>query len=305
MNYTELADRMKIKTLSFALARKIVLAVAMVLLVPALLTGCGTNEAATQEAEQALILSSADVATVEQGGLVSGITLTGTLEPFRIVTLNAQVPGTLTQLRYREGDRVPQGATMAVIEAQGIRSQAAGARAGVAAAQAQLAQARRQFESAELLYKEGALAQLDYDGARTSLEAAQAQVEAAQAQAATAGEQASRTTIQAPLSGSVSARQAEEGEAINPGQPVYTIVNTDALELKGQVSANQAAGIKVGQAVTFQMDAYPSRTFRVRWRASTRRPILRRGRSAFICASITPAISSADSSLQVGSFRKK
>lgn len=246
----------------FSTSRRLALALTAVFLGVAPLAGCAGEEPVVEEEDEALILSTADVAEVDRGPLASGITLTGTLNPYREVTLNAQVPGTVGRLRFEEGDRVQRGATMAVIEAQGIRSQAAGAQAGVAAAEAQLAQARRQFASAELLYNEGALAELDYEGARTQLEAAQAQVEAARAQAATAGEQAARTTISAPLSGGVTERYVEEGEAVNPGQPIYTLVNTEVLELEGQVPVEQAAQIEVGQAVEFSLTAYPERTFR-------------------------------------------
>ncbi len=159
----------------------------------------------------------------------------------------------------------------------------ANAQAQIEAAQAQLALARERAESAQLLYNEGAMSRLDYRAAQAQVEAAQAQLASAragltaargqvaaargqvanaQSQATAAGEQAARTTVRSPLSGSVSARQAEPGEAVAPGQTLYTVVSTSALELRGQVGVEEARRVRVGDPVVFQIDGYPGQTFR-------------------------------------------
>src|SRR5690606_32809768 len=130
------------------------------------------------------------------------------------------------------------------------------------AAEAQVALARRQYESARTLYEAGAMSQIEFQSSEAQLEAAQAQLEAAQAQATGAGEQAARTVVRAPISGAVSVKLVELGEAVNPGQSLFTVVNTSALELAGRVGVDQAARIAVGAPVEFRIDAYPGQTFR-------------------------------------------
>jgi len=175
----------------------------------------------------------------------------------------------------------------------GVSSAQAGvasAQANVEAAEAQLALARERAESADLLFREGAMSRLDHQAAQAQVEAAQAQLAAAraqltsarnnvtasqgqvtaargqvasaQSQATSAGEQASRTVVRSPLSGSVSARTVELGEAVNPGQTLFTVVSTGALELRGQVGVEQVRRIGVGDPVVFQIDGYPDQTFR-------------------------------------------
>lgn len=187
-----------------------------------------------------------------------------------------------------EGVRSQAAATRAGVGTAraGVSSAEAGvssAQAGVEAAEAQLALAREQAESAELLYNEGAMSRLDYQAAQAQVEAAQAQVASARAnltasrnqvtaaqgqvasarsQATTAGEQAARTVVRSPLSGSVSARQVELGEAVNPGQTLFTVVSTGALELRGQVGVEEVQRIRVGDPVVFRIDGYPGETFR-------------------------------------------
>ena len=249
----------------FRVPRRAALALAAVALAAAPLTGCGGSdepaEVAPEESRE-LVLAPSDVATVERGAISAGVSLTGSLDPYRVVDVKAQVSGTIGSVRAEEGDRVGAGAVLATITAEGVRSQAASARAGVAAAEAQVALARRQYESAQTLYEAGAMSQIEFQSNEAQLEAAQAQLEAAQAQATGAGEQASRTVVNAPISGAVSARMVELGEAVTPGQSLFTVVNTSALELDGQVGVDQAARIAVGAPVEFRIDAYPGQTFR-------------------------------------------
>lgn len=234
-----------------------------VAVVALLLAACGGSDGEeTVAADNAVVLGAQDVAAATLADVGGGVVLTGTLNPYRVADVKAQAPGTVTALRVREGSAVSNGQVMATIDAQGIRSQASGAQAGAAAARANLALARRQLESARTLYTAGAISELDFRSAQTQYEAAQAQVAAARAQATTAGEAAARTTVRAPFAGEVSARSVEEGEAVNPGQTLFRVVNTEALELAGRVPVDQAGRIRTGQPVEFALTAYPGRTFR-------------------------------------------
>jgi RND family efflux transporter MFP subunit len=230
--------------------------------------GCGGDGAAetvpgeAELAASALILGAADVQVVHRSEMAAGVVLTGSLQPYRIVDVRAQVAGTIGSLAVDRGDAVRQGQPMATIEAEGIRGAAAGAAAGVAAAEANLALAQQRLESARTLFDAGAMSQLDFRAAQAAYEAARAQLAAAQAQSLGASEQARRATVTAPISGEVSDRQVNGGEAVTPGQTLFTVVNTEFLELAGQVPVDQAARVRPGQPVEFQLGAYPDQTFR-------------------------------------------
>lgn len=244
---------------------------AALLILPLALTACGggddgeagANQAAAEQptSDGAIVLSEADVAVVTTSSVGTGVVVTGPLEPWRIVEVRAQVPGTVSDLNVDRGDAVGQGTTMARIEAEGIRGAAASARAQVAAAEANVALANRQLESARRLHQAGAMSDIEFQQAQTAYQAAQAQLSAAQAGALGAIESASRANVTSPISGEVSARMVSRGEAVNPGQPLFTVVNTTQLELKGSVPVNQAARIRAGMPVEFSIDAYPGRVF--------------------------------------------
>jgi RND family efflux transporter MFP subunit len=156
---------------------------------------------------------------------------------------------------------VSRGQRLTTIEAAGVRSQVAGARASVAAAEAQLAVARTQRDGQQRLYEAGAISRVQYENAQATYAAAEAQVAAARAQAAVANEAASYTVVTAPLTGVVSERPAEPGEAVASGDPILTIVNTATLELAGRIPVDEAGSVRVGQPVTFTLDAFPGREF--------------------------------------------
>ena len=209
----------------------------------------------------ALVLGPQDVVVAQEGTVGAGITLSGPLEPRDQVKLRAQVGGTVQELRVDRGSTVSRGQRVARIQAAGVQSQAAGAQAQVAAAQANLAVARQRRDAALKLRTAGAMSEIDYRSAIAQYEAAEAQLAAARAQAAGAGEAAGFTTVESPINGVVSDRKVEQGEAVNPGAELMTVVDSRTLELRGQVGVADAGRVKVGQPVTFSLDALPTEQF--------------------------------------------
>jgi RND family efflux transporter MFP subunit len=230
-----------------------------------LLTACGgKKEEAANASQEAppLVLSNQDVASAQLSSIAGGAVITGSLQPAWIITISAQVPGTMQRIAVDRGVAVREGQVLAVIQAEGIRGAAEGARAGVAAAEANLAVARQRMESAETLRKAGAMSEIDYKAAAAGYEAARAQVAAARAQAAGAIEAAVSATIRAPMTGVINSRMVDVGENVNPGDQLFTLVRSDELELLGQVPLDAAATIRPGQPVVFTLPAYPNREFR-------------------------------------------
>jgi RND family efflux transporter MFP subunit len=229
------------------------------------LAACSGGNGATSESEaagpQPIVLQAADVAEVQPMPLAGGVLLTGTLNPSRIVEVRAQVPGLVSRLAVDRGVTVRSGQLVAVIEAEGIRSAAAGAQAQVSAAQANVAVARQRLESAKKLFERGAISEIDMKTAQAGYEAAEGQLAAARAQASAAGESARRASVTSPIAGEVSSRVVSQGEAVSPGDPLVTVVNSSELELAGQIPVQQAANVRPGQKVEFTLDAYPGQKF--------------------------------------------
>lgn len=219
-----------------------------------LLAACGgpdsaaADGSATRGAEAtALSLVRADLALAELGDLTTGVLLTGMLEPATKVTLAAQVAGTVSELRVDRGSAVTVGSRLATLQAEGVR-------ASVAAAEASLVVARTRRDASRRLFETGAISKIDLENAESAFQAAEAL-------AAGARESAAFTTITAPIAGTVSDRRVEAGTAVRVGDEMLTLVNTTELELAGRVPVDEAGAIRIGEEVSFSIDAFPGRVF--------------------------------------------
>jgi membrane fusion protein (multidrug efflux system) len=244
--------------------RRSVLSICILATAALTLISCGKaeDEATATVEERPIILGDQDVARAIKSQLSSGIAITGSLRPAYAVTVKAQVPGSISRMHVDRGTRVAQGQPLATIEAEGLVGQAAGARAAVASAQANVALARQRLESARTLRQAGAMSEIDFQAAQAAYEASQAQLAAAQAQATGTAEQAGRATVRSPIAGVIGERRVEQGEAVSPGDELFTVIRSDFLELFGEVPVDAAALIRPGQAVVFTLPAYPNREFR-------------------------------------------
>jgi RND family efflux transporter MFP subunit len=200
--------------------------------------------------QQRSVLGPQDVAVATRSDLAAGVVLTGSLQPYKMVRVKSQVTGTVRGVRVDRGTPVRRGQVMATIEAAGVRTQAEAARAN-------LALAKQKLEAARTLHEAGAMSEIDF---RT----AQAAYEAAAAQAAQAEEAESRSTIRAPITGVVSERAVDGGEAVGMDAALFTVVNSDTLELSGQIPVDRAAHVRVGAPVAFTLTAAPDRELRGR-----------------------------------------
>ena len=92
-----------------------------------------------------------------------------------------------------------------------------------------------------------------YDSARTAYESAKARVESAKKQIQAAAAQKEKaevyldyTKIFAPTNGIVDTRAALQGEVVNPGQAIVTLINQDDLWVRADVEETYIDRIHLG-----------------------------------------------------------
>jgi RND family efflux transporter MFP subunit len=73
--------------------------------------------------------------------------------------------------------------------------------------------------------------------------------------------QINKSSVYAPVAGTIAARHVDPGEGASPGMPVLTIVNNDLLYLEVSVSEEDLEKIEVGRSAEVTVDAVPDRTF--------------------------------------------
>ncbi|VWC63596.1 hemolysin secretion protein D [Burkholderia lata] len=126
------------------------------------------------------------------------------------------------------------------------------ARAAVAGAQANLAAAQAQLDAARAL------------GTRLPVDESPAVVQAA-AQFKLAYRNLKRTTIVAPVDGTIGQRSVQVGQQVGPGVPLMSIVQLNQLWIEANFKEGQIRHMRIGQPVEIASDLYGSRvTYRGR-----------------------------------------
>ena len=86
---------------------------------------------------------------------------------------------------------------------------------------------------------------------------AQARLVAATAARDNAALQLSYTSVTAPLAGTVSRKQVEVGQLVQPGQPLMTVVGDTGVWVTANYKETQLADVRVGSPAEIDVDAYP------------------------------------------------
>lgn len=177
------------------------------------------------------------------------VRVTGRIVPKREAAVSAKANGTIAAFLVDVGDRVKKGDVMARLDSANAAIGLEQARAAKAMAQAGFENARRNVERARQLHKTGGVAQAQLDAAEAGFQQAQASLEQATAAEKAASQMLFDHSIRAPFSGVVTARQMTLGEFVAVAVPVFTLVDTDDLELVLPVPETVVDAVEVGSEV--------------------------------------------------------
>lgn len=121
------------------------------------------------------------------------------------------------------------------------------------AAQAAATSATANLEAAE---RQASAAGGTVSNAKAGTRLADARLAAAAAVRDNAALQLSYAKVIAPMSGTVSRKQVEPGQLVQPGQPLFTIVGDSGVWVTANFKETQLSAIRVGQPVELDVDAY-------------------------------------------------
>jgi HlyD family secretion protein len=217
----------------------------------------------------------------EQLDLTSKVSANGQIDAQRKVDLSAHVMGQIVNLAVREGDVVEKGAFLLQIDQKQLAASARGAAASTRAllsdrdaARANFVEAQRTFERTRANFEQKIVPAAELDRARAAMDSARAnlasveqRIQQSQANLAAAQDTLSKTTMTAPMGGIITALPVEEGEVAvigtmnNPGTKLLTIADMSVVEAVMEVDETDIPNVKIGQAATVTVDAYPNQTF--------------------------------------------
>ncbi len=176
-----------------------------------------------------------ELSAVTRGPMLEEVPLTGSVTALRRSDISVSIAGLVLTRQVDVGDRVAAGDTLLTLDAELSELALMQARAQQQQAESELSEARRVLDEARSVGAGTNIATTEVN--RRQSEVATAEAALAGAQAALAIEQARlrRHRITAPFAGVISSRRADAGEWVQPGTPVFTLIDTDTLALDFQV----------------------------------------------------------------------
>ena len=221
------------------------------------------------------------VEKVEKRSIVETITANGKIQPEKEVKISPDVSGEIVILNVREGEFVNAGDLLFKIKPDTYISMRDRAQASLESARARQSQSEAQFVQAGLSYKrnkqlfeEQTISVSEFEQAEASFKVAQAEVEAAkfsvkssQASLNEANENLIKTTVYAPMSGTISTLLVEQGERVvgtemMTGTEVLRIADLTRMEAWVEVNENDIIKVKHNDTAVIEVDAYLDHKFK-------------------------------------------
>ena len=221
------------------------------------------------------------VARPDRRDLVEMIPASGTIRPVVEVRITPDVSGEVVDIFVREGDSVEAGDLLLKIRQDLYLSQVEQAGASLGSLRAECARQRAEVRQARLnhernlkLYALNAVSAAEFQASKTELEVAESGLRAAEyairsgeAQLKEARENLLKTTLYAPISGTVSHIGVEKGERVvgtsqMAGTELLRIADFSRMEVGVEVGESDIVRIEPGDSVWVEVDAYPGRYFR-------------------------------------------
>lgn len=199
----------------------------------------------------------------------------------------AQAEAELANARATGGSRRVPGQVQAQLAAS--EAQAQSTTATVASAEAADRKARADLARLRGLADRGIVAAQQLDAAQAAADAAAANLEAARRQAGAAAEQVhafaagvgaaaariasaeaavasarlqlSYTVLTAPVAGVIGRRAVEPGALVQVGQTLMSVIPDSGVWVTANLKETEVEAVRVGDSVSFTVDAYPGQTF--------------------------------------------
>ncbi|ARV09441.1 efflux transporter periplasmic adaptor subunit [Winogradskyella sp. PC-19] len=218
---------------------------------------------------------------VELKEVIETVSATGKIQPEVEVKISSEVSGEILELPFKEGQQVKKGDLLVrvnpdLIQSALSRTQASyqNVKAGLEQAEATLKQAKADYDRSKALFDKGVISRADWDRAIATYETAQAGkssayfgVQSAGASVNEARDNLSRTTIYAPMSGTISLLNVELGERVvgtqqMAGTEILRVANLNNMEVEVDVNENDIVKVNIGDTTIVEVDAYLKKEFK-------------------------------------------
>ncbi|MGE0639946.1 MAG: efflux RND transporter periplasmic adaptor subunit [Thermoanaerobaculia bacterium] len=218
-------------------------------------------------------------APVDARKIVQTVVATGRIQPVTQVNISADVSAKITRLAVKEGDWVEKGQFLLELDRERYVAEVESAEANLRSSEAEAAVVRENLDKAEKdlarirdLHGKSLESGSNLDAATSAVQVEKARLRSAQdrvSQGRAALKQASdalsKTTIYAPMAGTVAKLNKEIGEIALGSQfqedIILELANLAGMEALVDVDENDIVQLALGDEATIEVDALPGTTF--------------------------------------------
>ncbi len=213
--------------------------------------------------------------------ITESITANGKIKPEVEVKISSDVSGEILELLIKEGEEVKQGQILARIQPDIYERNLEKMQAALKSAEANLAQSKAQLVQKELnynrnkkLWDEKTISESEYEQVLSEYNVAKANVESALASVINskaglneAQDNLNKTTIYAPMDGTISRLNVEKGERVVgtaqfEGTEMMTLANLNQMEVLVDVNENDIIRVSLRDTCLIEVDAYLKKKFK-------------------------------------------
>ena len=218
---------------------------------------------------------------VERQTITETVSASGKIQPEVEVKISPDVSGEIVALLVKEGDRVEKGELLIKIKPDIYksileRSKASlnTAKANLSKSKAQLMESEAKFNRNKHLYNEGAISLSEFEQIEAAykvsvltVESSQYAVSSAEASLNEAKENLDKTSIHAPVSGTISLLNVELGERVvgtgqMSGTELLRLADLSAMEVAVEVNENDIVRVNVNDTSLIEVDAFLGEEFK-------------------------------------------
>lgn len=222
-----------------------------------------------------------EVAQANQMTIIETVSATGKIQPEVEVKISSEVSGEIIALSVKEGQTVKKGDLLVKINPDlyesGLNRTVASlstSKAGLSQAEAQVKEAKANYERNKKLFTKGVISKSEWDKIVSAYEVAQASkqsayysVQSASATVTEARDNLNRTTIYAPVDGTISRLDVELGERVlgtqqMAGTELLRVANLNNMEVEVDVNENDIVKVNIGDSAKIEVDAYLKKEFK-------------------------------------------
>lgn len=185
----------------------------------------------------------------------------GTIKGAMEFKLSFEVPGVISSVNYREGERYEEGALLISLRQDDILLRLKRAQAEMNKSETQVQIMTDKVNEHEKLFAMGAIPKQTLDKVKLELDGAKFETEAARLEVKANEAMLEKSNLYAPSAGMIGELKVEEGETVTQNTLLGTHIMTEYVYAEFGIVERDVNKIALGQKARVFIDAYPDKTF--------------------------------------------